>query len=96
MTDRTIPTATLLAARRGFIRTTAQAYAAALPLGGLNAGVLLALLDLPTLVIVLTIGSWLISPIIAGAISFLSIVGDGVPDEYTRAGYPARDPELGL
>lgn len=81
----TVPAATWLAARRGFIRTTAQAYAAALPVGGVNVAALAALTDLGTLWVVLTIAAWAVSPIIAGAASFLSIVGGGIPEEYAAA-----------
>lgn len=91
--DDTIPVATWLAARRGFIRTTSQAYAAALPMGGVNVGALAALTDLEPLWIVLTIAAWAVSPLIAGAASFLSILGAGIPEEYVAA---AVDPEGGL
>lgn len=83
--DETVPAATWLAARRGFIRTTSQAYAAALPVGGINVGSLMALTDLEPIWVILTVVAWLASPLIAGAASFLSIVGAGVPEEYAAA-----------
>src|SRR5690606_40109260 len=73
------------AARRGFIRTTSQAYAAALPVGGINVGSLMALTDLEPIWVILTIVAWLASPLIAGAASFLSIVSQGIPEEYAAA-----------
>lgn len=84
MTDHSqaVPAATWLAARRGFIRTTSQAYAAAIPVGGINVTALAALTDLGTTGIVLTAVAWAASPLLAGVASFLSIVGSGVPDEY--------------
>lgn len=84
--DDTVPPETWLAARRAFIRTTAQSYAAVLPVGGVNVGALAALTDLEPLWLLLTIAAWVVSPIIAGAAAFLSIVGQGVPVEYVTAG----------
>lgn len=83
--NNAVPAATWLAARRGFIRTTSQAYAAAIPVGGINVAGLAALTDLDTTALVLTAAAWLGSPLLAGVASFLSIVGSGVPDEYASA-----------
>lgn len=90
MTDSTVPAATWLAARRGFIRTTAQAYAAALPIGGLNVAALTTLTELDTIPLVLTGIAWFGSPLVVGVASFLSIVGSGVPDEYGNAAQVQR------
>lgn len=87
MMTNTVPPATWLAARRGFIRTTSQGYAAALPIGGINVAALTAMTELGTTPLVLTGLAWIGSPLIAGLASFLSIVGAGVPDEY-------RSPQL--
>lgn len=93
MTNRTVPARTWLAARRAFIRTTAQAYAAALPIGGVNVVLLEQLTTAGSTALLLTAGAWIASPLIAGSAAFLSIVGAGVPDEYAAA---ARSSEPGL
>lgn len=87
MTDPIIPAAVQLAAKRGFVRTTAQAYAATLTTG-ISASVVLGIATgtievIPTIV---TLGISLVSPLIAGAASYLTITGKGIPDEYTNAG----------
>lgn len=84
MTDPTIPAATLLAAKRGFIRTTYQAYAATLTTG-ISASVVLGVVTgqvqlVPTLI---TVGVALVSPLLAGAASYLSITASGIPADYT-------------
>lgn len=87
MTDQTvIPPAVKLAAKRGFIRTTAQAAAATLTTG-VSASVVLGVVTgtvelVPTLV---TIGVAVVSPFIAGAASYLSIVSNGIPQDYVPA-----------
>lgn len=85
MTTPTVPASTWLAARRGFLRTTAQAYAAAIPVGGVNVVALTALSDLGPWLLGLTVAAWLLSPLIAGTAAFLQIVGSGIPDEYAAA-----------
>ncbi|WP_433674816.1 hypothetical protein [Microbacterium gorillae] len=87
MMDQIIPPAVKLAAQRGFVRTTAQAYAATLTTG-VSASVVLGIATgtieiIPTLV---TLGISLVSPLIAGAASYLTITSTGIPDEYTNAG----------
>lgn len=79
-----IPAKTKVAAKRGFIRTTAQAYAGTLTTG-ISASVVLGVVTgevqvVPTLV---TLGIALVSPLLAGAASYLSITADGIPDDYT-------------
>lgn len=84
MTDPIIPEATKLAAKRGFIRTTAQALSATLTTG-ISATVVLSVVTgqvdvIPTVV---TLGVALVSPVIAGAASYLSIMSNGIPQDYT-------------
>jgi hypothetical protein len=87
MTDPTIPPATVKAAKRGFIRTTAQAYAATIPAGGISAAAIVALVREPDpLLIGATLAAAVLSPPLAGLASFLSILGNGVPKDYTDAG----------
>lgn len=87
MTDPLIPDTVRTAAKRGFIRTTAQAYAATLTTG-ISASVVLGIVTgevqlIPTLV---TVGVALTSPLLAGGASYLSILSAGVPGDYLAAG----------
>lgn len=84
MTDPTIPAATKLAAKRGFIRTTAQAYAATLTTGIPSATAIVALVQDPTgwLLAGITVALALASPPLAGVASYLSITAKGIPDDY--------------
>lgn len=86
MSNPVIPPAVKLAAKRGFIRTTAQAYAATLTTGvtattaiGLYTGQIELV---PSLI---TAGVALLSPFLAGAASYLSITAKGLPDDYVPA-----------
>ena len=82
-----IPPAVELAAKRGFLRTTAQAYAATLTTALPSATVIVATLQDPTawLLAGITVGLALVSPIAAGAASYLSITAKGLPDDYLPA-----------
>lgn len=87
MTD-IVPPETRLAAKRGFIRTTAQAYAATLTTG-ISASIVLGVVSgsvelIPT---VITLAVALVSPLLAGGASYLSIIAKGLPDEYIEAGF---------
>lgn len=86
MTTPTIPAGIKLAAKRGFIRTTAQAYAATLTTG-ISASVVLGLVTgtvevIPTAVM---LGVAVVSPLLAGAASYLSITANGIPQDYDAA-----------
>lgn len=92
-----VPARTKIAAKRACIRTTAQAYAATLTTG-LSASVVLGLVTgevqlIPTLVTLLIA---VISPALAGAASYLSILSSGIPDDYQPANpglvYGKHDP----
>lgn len=78
-----VPDSVRLAAKRGFVRTTSQAYATALA-GGISATAVLAVVtgEVPLLATVITWGVAVVSPLAAGAASYLSIVSKGIPDEY--------------
>lgn len=85
-TDTTvIPADVKLAAKRGFVRTTYQAYAAALATG-VSATTLLAILDgsLDMTTAVVTAGVALVSPPVAGLVSYLQISAQGIPEDYQR------------
>lgn len=83
MTDL-VPDQTLVAAKRGFIRTTAQSYGATLTTG-ISASVVtgLATGEVQILPTVITLAVALVAPVIAGAASYFSILGDGIPEDYT-------------
>jgi len=87
MTDQIIPTAVKLAAKRGFVRTTTQAYAATLTAGLPSATAIVALIQDPTgwLLAGITVGLAVLSPPVAGLVSYLSITSDGIPKAYTDA-----------
>ena len=91
-----VPEATRVAAKRGFIRSTAQAYATALA-GGISATAILAVVtgEVPLLATVVTWSVVALSPLAAGAASYLSILSKGIPDDYQpddphRGRYGAR------
>lgn len=86
MSDPTIPLTVIKAAKRGFIRTTAQAYAATLS-GGIATNAVLAIItgQLDLLTVAVTIGVALVSPPLAGLVSYLSIIANGVPTDYLAA-----------
>lgn len=86
MTDPIVPAATKLAAKRGFIRTTAQAYAATLS-GGIATSVVLGIVTgtVDLLTVGVTFGVAVVSPLIAGAASYASILSAGIPGDYQDA-----------
>ena len=82
--DSLVPAAIVTAAKRGFIRTTAQAYAATLTTGVPSATAIVALVQDSTgwLLAGVTLGLAVLSPPIAGLASYLSIISKGVPEDY--------------
>lgn len=84
MTDQIVPPAVKLAAKRGFIRTTFQSYAATLSTGIPSATAIVALVQDSTgwLLAGITVGLALVTPPLAGLASFLSITAKGLPDDY--------------
>lgn len=88
-TEETVPRAVRIAAKRGFIRTTAQAYAGTLTTGisaAVVMGVVTGAVDLVATGI--TLGIAVVSPLLAGAASYLSIIAKGIPADYDA---PASD-----
>lgn len=81
--DNLIPATVGRAAMRGFIRTTSQAYAASIPTAA-SVAFLGDAFETPTKA-VLTAVAAVISPILAGAASFFSILSNGVPADYVAA-----------
>jgi hypothetical protein len=85
-----VPAKTKVAAKRGFIRTTAQAYAASLPTGGVSAAAIAATVADPNpVLLVATAAAAVLSPPLAGLASYLSILSSGIPEDYTAAGGPS-------
>ena len=81
-----VPAPVVIAAKRGFLRTTAQAYAASIPTGGVAVGTLVALIQDPDpVVIIATAAAAIFSPLLAGAASALSILSRGIPQDYADA-----------
>jgi hypothetical protein len=96
MSDPIVPAATKLAAKRGLVRTTAQAYSTALA-GGISATAILATVtgEAPLIPTLITWGVALVSPLLAGVASYLSILSAGIPDDYqtaTLAAHSVLDP----
>ena len=81
-----IPSETKLAAKRGFVRTTAQAYATALATG-ISATTILAIVagEEALVPVIITFAVTAVSPLLAGAASYLSIISKGMPAEYVNA-----------
>ena len=79
MSDALVPADAQLAAKRGFIRTTTQALAATIPLSGITGA---ALSGADPSVIGWSVGAALLSSVLAGAASALSILSKGIPGDY--------------
>lgn len=82
-----VPAATKLAAKRGFIRTTSQSISTALA-GGLSATVIISTLTAEPnwLALGITAGVTVVSPFLAGAASYFSILSRGIPEDYVQPG----------
>lgn len=83
MTEKIVPSDVQLAAKRGFIRTTAQAASTALAGGVTSAGVLQVVSgEIPVSAALVIAGVTVVSPFIAGLASYFSILSKGIPAEY--------------
>jgi hypothetical protein len=82
-TDPIVPAATLLAAKRAFVRTMFQGYETVLAVG-LSANLVVGLVrgEVDMLVLGVTAAVALISPPLAGLRSWLNITRNGIPEEY--------------
>lgn len=85
MTEKLIPANASLAAKRGFIRTTAQAYGTSLA-GGLTVAAATDAFGQATggnpVPLVIAGAVFVLSPLIAGAASYFSILARGIPADY--------------
>lgn len=78
-----VPSDVQLAAKRGFVRTTAQAASTALAGGVTSAGVLQVVNgEVPLGPALVIAGVAVVSPFIAGLASYFSILAKGIPADY--------------
>lgn len=83
--EKVIPESVVLAAKRAFVRTTAQAYAATIPTGAAFMTLVLTLFEDPSAVtIVTTVVVPLVSPLLAGLAAYFMMM-EKIPVEYTDA-----------
>ncbi len=81
MADNVIPASTKLAAKRGFIRTFTQTLSSVIPITAIA---------IPTtgdalLGLGLGVGGALVSSLLSGVASYLSILSNGIPEDYEAA-----------
>jgi hypothetical protein len=88
MEAKLVPADAQLAAKRGFIRTTAQAYGTALA-GGITVAAVSDAFAKATegqwAPLIIAAAVTILSPVIAGAASALSILANGIPADYQPA-----------
>jgi len=77
-----IPSKVRLAAKRAFVRTSAQTLSATIPTSGITGA---ALSGGDPVVIAWSVGAAVLSSVAAATASALSIVSKGVPEEYKEA-----------
>lgn len=84
MTSKSIvPDDVKIAAKRGFIRTTYQAYAATIASATISAAAVLSLIDNPDpKLLVATVLAAIVPPPLAGLASYFSITAKGIPSDY--------------
>lgn len=96
MADKIVPAEVVLAAKRAFARTTAQAYATSLGAGLPSAAAVVAFVedDNPSKwwLLAVTLGLAAVSPLFAGLSAYLNIVGHGIPQDYADATTQIIDP----
>jgi hypothetical protein len=78
-----VPIGVRLAARRAFIRSTAQGYAATLG-GSITTTAVLALVrgEVDPLTVGVTVGVAAVTPLLAGAAAYASFIAKGIPEDY--------------
>lgn len=86
MSDQIIPAPVRLAAKRAFVRTTYQAYAATLG-AGIAVTAILAIVrgDVDLIETAITAGVALASPPLAGLAAYLDVSSKGIPQDYVPA-----------
>jgi len=94
MTEKVVPEAAKLAAKRAFIRTTAQGYATSISASLILSAV--ALIQDPTnwLAVVVAVVAAVITPLGAGLAAYWNWLSKGIPAEYEDAAIvQLREPE---
>lgn len=87
MSESIVPAAVKLAARRAFVRTTYQAYAATLS-AALLASVISLIVDQSNWVtVIVSVVTAIASPPLAGLASYLNMTSKGIPGDYAEAVY---------
>ena len=81
MTHRIIPEATVVAAKRGAIRTFCQSLSAFIP----TAAIAIPITGDALLGVGLAVGGAVVTALLAGTASYLSIVSSGIPADYQPA-----------
>ena len=88
--QKIVPEAARFAAMRGFIRTTAQSFAATIPTGGISAAAIVSPVREPDpLLFIATAAAALLSPVLVGFVLYFSILSSGIPTEYVEAAVEA-------
>lgn len=82
MPESTIPATVKTAAKRGFIRTATQSLSSAIPTGAIA----ITLSGDWAIGVALAVGSAIVTAVLAGTASALSIISKGVPADYVAAG----------
>ena len=92
-----IPADVKVAAKRGFLRTTAQAYATSMA-GGISATAIISLLtnSEPWLPILVTWVVALVTPLLSGLASYFSILSRGIPADYQPEEIAVEPPAYGV
>lgn len=85
MSEELIPAGVRIAARRAFIRTTAQAYAASLTVGLLTSVVSLLVDYGQWLTVIVAVLLAIVSPLLAGLVAYFQWIAKGIPEDYTTA-----------
>lgn len=82
--DPLVPAAVRLAAKRAFVRTTYQAYAATLG-AGISATVILGIItgQLDPIATAIQAGVAIAAPPLAGLVAWLNVTSNGIPKDYT-------------
>lgn len=83
-TESIVPAATRLAAKRAFVRTTFQAYAATLG-AGISATVILGIVtgQIDPIATAVQFGVAVAAPPLAGLVAWLNVTSNGIPRDYT-------------
>lgn len=83
-TDPIVPAAVKIAAKRAFVRTTYQAYAATLG-AGISATVILGIItgQVDAVATAVQFGVAVAAPPLAGLVAWLNVTSSGIPKDYT-------------